>query len=65
MEPDVTLVTISCFTLRWRGETPQVHMRTKGTGEEHVIPVFVFLRTVSGSCGVRSRGTGTPRLSKH
>lgn len=55
-------VTISCFTLQGRGQTPQVWMRMKGR-EGHVTPVCVFLTTVSGSW--EGRGTGTPRLSKH
>lgn len=32
MELDVTLVTISCFILQGRGETPQVQMRMQGRG---------------------------------
>lgn len=32
MELDVTLVTVSCFTLQGRGETPQVQMRMQGRG---------------------------------
>lgn len=64
MELDVTLVTISCFTLHGRGETPHFD-EDEGEGGACDSPVFVFLTTVSGSCGVGSRGTGTPRLSEH
>lgn len=37
----MTLVTISCCTLRGGEEKPQLEMRMKGRGEDHVIPVCI------------------------